>query len=181
MPALMLLRHAKSDWNAEYGTDRERPLNKRGVRSARAVGRFVADHGLVPDLALTSPAVRAADTVRIAASTGEWKTRIVPLSGLYGADPSYVLHVIRQIKDIRQLQDIRQVEYARRLMVVGHEPTMSGFLERMSGSYLRVPTGTLASLILRSTRWTDVGWGTGELELFVRPRLLTKSADKRKE
>ena len=162
MPALMLLRHAKSDWNAEYGTDRDRPLNKRGVRSARAVGRVVADYGLVPDLALTSPAVRAADTVRIAAATGEWKTRIVPLSGLYGADPSYVLHVIRQVED------------ARRLMVVGHEPTMSGFLERMSGSYVRVPTGTLASLIVRSTRWADVGWGTGELELFVRPRLLTK-------
>lgn len=162
MPPLMLLRHAKSDWNAEYGADRERPLNKRGVRSARAVGKFVADYGLVPDLALTSPAVRAADTVHIAASTGGWKTRIVTVSGLYGADPSYVLHVIRRVED------------TRRLMVVGHEPTMSGFLERMSGSYLRVPTGTLASMIVRSTRWADVGWGTAELELFVRPRLLTK-------
>ena len=162
MPALMLLRHAKSDWSAEYGADRERPLNKRGVRSAREVGRFVADYGLVPDLVLTSPAVRAADTVQEAAAAGGWKTRIVTVSGLYGADPSFVLHVIRRVED------------TRRLMVVGHEPTMSGFLERMSGSYLRVPTGTLASLIVRSTRWADIGWETGEVELFVRPRLLTK-------
>ena len=166
MPALMLLRHAKSDWKAEYGADRERPLNKRGVRSARAVGRFVANYHLVPDLVLTSPATRAADTARIAASTGGWNTRTVPLSGLYGADPSYLLHVVRQVEDVR------------RLMVVGHEPTMSGFLERMTGSYLRVPTGTLASLIVRSTRWASVSWGTAELELFVRPRLLIGNSRK---
>lgn len=160
MPTLMILRHAKSDWKAEYGADRERPLNKRGIRSAKAVGRFVADHDLIPDLVLTSPAVRAASTARLAASAGEWGTRIVEVPDLYGADPSYVLHLIRHVED------------APRLMVVGHEPTMSGLLERMSGSYLRVPTGTLASLNLRSTRWADIGWGTGELELYVRPRLL---------
>lgn len=162
MPSLMILRHAKSDWRAEYGTDRERPLNKRGIRSAQAVGRFVADYRLVPDLVLTSPAVRAADTARTAASTGEWGTRIIEVAGLYGADPDGVLALIRR------------VENAERLMVVGHEPTMSGLLQRMSGSYARVPTGTLASLTIASTRWADAGWGTGRLELYVRPRLLVR-------
>ena len=50
MPDLMLLRHAKSDWTARYGADQNRPLNKRGVRSARAVGEFVARYRLTPEL-----------------------------------------------------------------------------------------------------------------------------------
>lgn len=163
MPALMLLRHAKSDWHAEYGSDRDRPLNNRGIRSARAVGRFLADYDLVPDLVLSSPAVRASDTADIAALNGEWKTLIVKVAGLYGADPSYVLDLVRRVIDVE------------RLMVVGHEPTMSGFLKKMAGSHLRVPTGTLAFLRLPGTRWADVGWETGELELFLRPRLITDS------
>ena len=159
----MLLRHAKSDWNADYVCDRERPLNKRGVRSARAVGRFVANYGLVPDLVLTSPAVRAATTVDLAASTGEWNTDIVVVPELYGADPADVLHLVRGVSGVE------------RLMVVGHEPTMSGFLGNMSGSYVRVPTAALASLRLTYGRWAGIAWGTAELELFVRPRLLLKA------
>ena len=160
MPALMLLRHAKSDWITDYAHDRERTLNKRGVRSARAVGRFVADYGLVPDLVLTSPAVRAATTADLAATTGEWNTDIEVVPELYGAGPTDVLHLVRRISGVE------------RLMVVGHEPTMSGFLGNMSGSHIRVPTAALASLRLTFGRWSDTAWGTAELELFVRPRLL---------
>ena len=93
----MLLRHAKSDWKADYVYDRERPLNKRGIRSARAVGRFVTDYGLVPDLILTSPALRAATTADLAVSAGEWNTDIVVVPELYGADPAGLLHLIRGV------------------------------------------------------------------------------------
>ena len=159
----MLLRHAKSDWKADYRYDRERPLNKRGVRSARAVGRFVADYRLIPDLVLTSPAVRTATTADLAASAGGWDTEIVRVPEIYGADPADLLHLIRGVSGVE------------RLMVVGHEPTMSGFLGNMSGSYVRVPTAALASLRLTYGRWADAAWGTAELELFVRPRLLLKA------
>ena len=160
MPALMLLRHAKSNWKADYAHDRDRPLNKRGVRSARAVGRFVAHYELVPDLVLTSPAVRAATTAKLAAEAGSWNTEIVTVPELYGAEPSGVLGLTRRING------------ADRAIVVGHEPAMSGFLGRMTGSHLRVPTGALASLRLFYSRWADLDWGTAEVELYIRPRLL---------
>lgn len=158
----MLLRHAKSDWRADFGHDRERPLNKRGVRSARAIGRFVERYGLVPDLVLTSPAVRTATTADLASEAGNWKSEIVAVPDLYGAEPGRVLNLVRGVND------------AGRVMVVGHEPTMSGFLGQMTGSYVRVPTATLASLRLTYGRWADLGWGTAELELYMRPRLLLK-------
>ena len=160
MPSLMLLRHAKSDWKADYGHDRERPLNKRGVRAARAIGKFVERYELVPDLVLTSPAVRTATTVDLAAEAGNWKSEIVAVPDLYGAEPGRVLDLVRG------------VNHAGRVMVVGHEPTMSGFIGRMTGSHLRVPTASLASLRLFYSRWADLGWGTAEVELYIRPRLL---------
>ena len=50
MKTLLLMRHAKSDWDADYGPDHDRPLNERGLRSARLMGRVLAEEGLVPDL-----------------------------------------------------------------------------------------------------------------------------------
>ncbi|MDH3462867.1 MAG: histidine phosphatase family protein, partial [Acidimicrobiia bacterium] len=34
MLQLILMRHGKSDWDASYGADHDRPLAERGVRSA---------------------------------------------------------------------------------------------------------------------------------------------------
>lgn len=165
MASLMLLRHAKSDWSASYADDRARPLNGRGVRSAEAVGRFVADCGLAPELVLVSPAVRTVTTAELAKEAGGWECRLERAPGLYGADPSYVLSLIRGISGVE------------RLMVVGHEPTMSGFLEKMTGSRLRMPTAALASLSLAYGRWEELSWGASEVEMYARPRLLT--ADRR--
>ena len=44
-----MLRHAKSDWQADYGEDDLiRPLAPRGRRAARTVGRFLAAGGQAP-------------------------------------------------------------------------------------------------------------------------------------
>jgi phosphohistidine phosphatase SixA len=47
MLTLLLMRHAKSDWDANYNLDHDRPLNGRGERSARLMGRVLTglDHG----------------------------------------------------------------------------------------------------------------------------------------
>ena len=41
MKRLLLLRHAKSDWDSGAAADHERPLAARGRKSARAMGRFM--------------------------------------------------------------------------------------------------------------------------------------------
>ena len=166
MPYLMLLRHAKSDWNQPVDSDWERPLNARGVRAAQAVGAFVARHQLVPDLVLVSPAIRTSTTAELAVEAGGWNTRISKEPLLYGAAPSDVLGLAREAPDP-----------VNRLMVVGHEPTMSGTLEMICGARLRILTATLASINLRHTSWENLRPGMGELELYIRPRLLPPSSD----
>ena len=160
MPDLMLLRHAKSDWRTGYGSDIERPLNKRGVRSARAIGDFVARHHLAPNLVLASPAVRTRTTAELAAEAGEWDSPIQLVRKLYGADRGDVLQLVRETTG------------AERLMVVGHEPTMSGVLEYLTGHRIRVTTATLAYMRFGYGSWSDLTRGAARLELLIRPRLL---------
>lgn len=160
MPDLILLRHAKSDWTARYGADQNRPLNKRGVRSARAVGEFVARYQLTPELVLASPAVRTRTTAELAAEAGGWSSTIEVVPKLYGAGPGDVLQLVQEVSGVE------------RLMVVGHEPTMSGVLEYLTGHRIRVTTGTLAYMRSRYVSWSDLDHGTARLELLIRPRLL---------
>ncbi len=161
MPSLMLLRHAKSDWSSDYASDRSRPLNPRGIRSAKAIGEFVAINRLVPDLVLVSPAVRTLTTAGVAAEAGDWNTELRTVPPLYGASVAEVLASVRDVPN--------QVE---RLLVVGHEPTMSGTLEMMTGTRLRVVTATLISMSLGNQPWEQVAPGCARLELYIRPRLL---------
>ena len=62
---LILLRHAKSDWPDV--PDRDRPLAKRGRRDAPRIGRWLHDHGYLPDVVICSPARRTEQTWELVA------------------------------------------------------------------------------------------------------------------
>ncbi|HLL30555.1 MAG TPA: histidine phosphatase family protein, partial [Allosphingosinicella sp.] len=63
MKILTLLRHAKSGWDDPVTRDFDRPLNPRGRRAARTVGREMKAQGLAFDLVLASPARRVIETL----------------------------------------------------------------------------------------------------------------------
>jgi phosphohistidine phosphatase len=160
---LLLLRHGKSDWSADSGVDHERPLNPRGVKAAKAIGRFLAETGHVPPYAITSTAVRAATTLALAARSGEWDTAIVPDRRLYATDPE---RMIGFLQELPAEQD--------RVLLVGHEPTWSELLSLLvGGGVFCFPTAALARIDLAVSAWSGVRPGTGELVWLLPPRLLT--------
>ena len=61
MKTLVLMRHAKSSWSGDL-SDFDRPLNSRGIRSARALGNWLRSNDLLPDFALVSAAKRTVET-----------------------------------------------------------------------------------------------------------------------
>jgi len=65
---LIVLRHAKSDWESGAQSDHERPLNERGNREAPLVGKQLAERGLVPDFVLSSDSRRTTETYQRVAS-----------------------------------------------------------------------------------------------------------------
>ena len=64
-PRLILLRHAKSDWDSGAETDFDRPLSARGRRDAPRMGRWMQFNRLVPDAVFCSSAVRTRETLEL--------------------------------------------------------------------------------------------------------------------
>lgn len=165
MKRIFLLRHGKSDWEADYSTDHDRPLKGRGVRAARTMGRFLADTGQAPELIVSSSAVRALTTAQLAAEAGEWDCEIVVEPGLYGSGPRGVLDRIQEVGD----------EFSS-VLLTGHEPTFSQVTGDLVGSgRVRFPTAALACIDVPVTRWADVEFHSGMLIFFVTPKLLAKA------
>lgn len=158
MRRLLLLRHAKSDWDA--GTDdHARPLNGRGRRSAEAMGELLARIDEVPDLALSSTAVRAASTVDLAAAVGGWNTSIEYRSGLYLTSAAGALAEASNAPDV-----------VERLMLVGHQPTWSDLVERLTGGRVEVKTATVVGMDLPIASWSTVGAARGTIAYVLQPR-----------
>jgi phosphohistidine phosphatase len=162
MRALILFRHGKSDWEADYGDDRDRPLAQRGRKAAKTMGRFLVRTGQVPDAAITSPAVRAEDTLRLAMKAGGWTCPVRTADGLYGRGVSGLFAEIHAERDPTGL-----------LLAVGHEPTWSDALAALTGGgRVRFPTAALARVEFDVDSWVDVQPGTGVLAWMIPPRLL---------
>jgi phosphohistidine phosphatase len=168
MKILTLLRHAKSTWDDPVARDFDRPLNTRGRKAARTVGREMRAQGLEFDSVIASPAVRVVETLR---DVGDGYGRALEPEhdqDLYLAAPSTLLEQVRGTDD--------SVE---RLLVVGHNPGLEQLALLMSGRdetglmgelRLKYPTATIAEIRFDVEHWADVGPGAGTLARFIRPR-----------
>jgi phosphohistidine phosphatase len=162
---VILFRHGKSDWNASYGPDHDRPLAERGRIAADRMGRFLAERAEVPEVAISSTALRARDTLDRAVRAGAWPCRIELRDDLYLPSPNGVLHVLQ-----------RQSEPVSSVMLVGHQPAWSETLSLLvGGGDFHFPTAAIARVDLPVDRWDEVDFGLGELCWLITPRELTES------
>jgi phosphohistidine phosphatase len=152
------MRHAKSDWNADYERDHERPLNQRGVRSARYMGQVLSDEGQVPALVITSTAVRARTTAELANEAGDWDAEIVLDSNLYGSDAESAIRVASDAPDVG------------RLMLVGHQPAWSTLISVLTGERVEMKTATVAVVEFAIDEWGGLAAGQGRIVAVFHPR-----------
>lgn len=166
---LLLLRHAKAV-PGEGMEDIDRPLAPRGEEAAERMGRYMAGHGLAPDLVLCSPARRTRQTWEIAAQA-------LP------ATPVHIIDALYDFGDGAELLAVlrRHGGSATRLLLVTHNPATQKLalsLAEPGHALLRrqiaedYPTAGLAVLSFATAGWEGVGAGQGRLEAFLRPRQL---------
>jgi phosphohistidine phosphatase len=161
---LLLLRHAKSDWDAQFGRDHDRPLAPRGRRAAREVGVLLRRLDLVPDSVLSSTAVRARTTVEIAAAEGAWDCPLRLSERLYDSSAVVVLTEIAA-----------EPESTGTLLVAGHEPVCSALLSQLiGGGAIRFPTAALACVVPYGETWRELPRAGAELQWLLPARLLAK-------
>lgn len=164
MRSLILFRHGKSDWDAPYSTDHERPLANRGKEAARCMGRLLTQARQVPDLAVSSSALRARETLHLAAQAGRWHCPMRIDSALYEHSPSEVLTWVKALE-----------ENPESLLLTGHEPTWSELAGQLVGQALvKVPTGAMLRIDFQAEDWQTIEVGQGELRWLVPPKLVQK-------
>lgn len=148
---LLILRHAKSSWADPALDDWQRPLNDRGLRDAPRVGDLLRRRSLVPDLIITSDAVRARTTAQAAARSAGYTRDLLVAPSLYHATPEDVIEVLNSVPE----------EGANRVMIVGHNPGLEDLIEQLTGESRGLPTAALVLLDLPIDRWNQLDISMG--------------------
>jgi phosphohistidine phosphatase len=161
MKTLFLLRHAKSSWKDSTLQDFDRPLNGRGRKAGELVGAFIRKQNLTPDLVLSSPAVRARETIEIVLKAAKLQVELRYDQRIYDAGPLRLLEVISQIDEQKSA-----------VLIVGHNPGIGELLEVLTGRLERINTGTLVKIHLATTKWSKALERKGSLDWLVRPKEL---------
>jgi phosphohistidine phosphatase len=133
---LYLLRHADAgDPMAWPGDDAERPLSPKGKRQARRLGSLLADIGWKPDVILTSPKVRAAQTARLVGQAVEVKP----------ADEARLASSF-DVGDIQAM--LGSHPDAKRVVLVGHDPDFSSVASTLTGAAIELRKGAIVRIDL---------------------------------
>jgi phosphohistidine phosphatase len=160
---LLLMRHAKSDWSVDTN-DFSRPLKKRGKRAAKQVGQWLYQKRLIPDIVLSSPAVRASETARkVCRQLGIAESAIVFDPHLYEADTHTLLTILKSIG------------HKQRVLLIGHNPGLEQLLLTLvphsvplSANGKHLPTAALAHLAIESD-WTELAEDAATLITLIHP------------
>lgn len=156
---LWLLRHADAE---PHGTrqDAERQLTQRGRRQANVAGLALTRMGVAFGAIIASPKVRARETAELAlAQMSEPQRDLLELH-----------HLLADGLQAREALDVLAgVGAAGPLLLIGHEPDLSGIVGELVGGRVDLKKGGLAVVRL--------GAGGAELVLLMRPAELALIAD----
>lgn len=147
MKRVYIVRHGKSDWDQLELNDLERPLKKRGITNSQDMSEHMLDLSWIPDIIISSPAVRAYDTAKIFADVLDLKGAAFKVDErLYLPDFPSLLKFILYLSD-----DVDSV------MIVGHEPSLSNLINHFVPNPIdKVVTGSLTSLTFNTKEWREV-------------------------
>ncbi|MEU2231779.1 MULTISPECIES: histidine phosphatase family protein [Streptomyces] len=163
--SIVLLRHAKADWNDE--SDHERPLAERGRKDAPVAGRKLADSGITFDLALCSTALRTRETWKLAVHELPVRPKTVYEERMYEASLGELIALVNETPDT-----------VNNLLLIGHNPGMHALADALAGetegdllprmNRSGFPTSAFAVLTFNGS-WKSVEHGVGKLVDFWTP------------
>lgn len=158
MRELILLRHAHAEPARSGQADLDRPLSPEGLAEAESAGRWLAENGLVPDCALSSPARRTRETLEtVLAEVGYVEQRLD--DSIYEGTSGTLAALVDKHRD------------AGRLLLVGHNPGLEHLAALMhsgqSGDYRGMPPGSI--VVLRFPTDASIEPGIATLSAFWWP------------
>lgn len=158
---LILTRHAKSAWDTNSPSDHARPLNKRGRKSAVALGQWLRQIDQTPEQILSSSSQRTRETQALMG----FDVPTVFIERLYHASSEVILQALREAEQ-------------NRVMVVSHNPGIAAFAHAIVAfppdhkRFDDYPTGAILIAEFDIDSWSDLSWSTGKVLDFIVPREL---------
>jgi len=165
LKTIILFRHGKADWRADFNPDHDRKLALQGIQEAKKMGKYLTSKNHIPDRVISSTAMRAKTTAELAMASGKWDSSFTLTSGIYGGDPLFLLNLV-------QSQD----DHLTSICLVGHEPNFSHFIVYMTdNAHEHFPTASMVKIDFDVINWKDISPGFGKKDWLVRPKELMTS------
>lgn len=146
MKTLYMIRHAKSSWKHDV-SDRERPLNKRGFKSAEAVSEYLVDKIETPQLLVSSNANRALTTANYFKNSFNIADENFKIdASMYDFSGRDVMRIIKGCDDTID-----------RLMLFGHNHAFTSIVNMLGNKYIEnVPTCGFVMIQFETEHWNDI-------------------------
>lgn len=162
MKTIHLLRHAKSDWSDTALTDIDRPLNARGIRSAKLMAIKLVEAGCHFEAIFCSPALRAQSTIqRISEQLPDMNIQLKTDKSLYTFDAAELFSWFQALDD--SLSDV---------LIIGHNPALTDFCYALSDRDIQnIPT--CAYVQLKATQpclWSKIAQTPFTITSFIKPK-----------
>lgn len=161
MKELLLVRHAKSDWNDPSLADFDRPLNERGKREAPLMAKRLNDKKIKIDALVSSPAKRARQTCKhFAKEFGFKKKNIVKEPALYEAGEENFYEVVEQFKNKWDS-----------VAIFSHNPGITSFADKLTTTHIDdMPTCSVFAIKIDIDKWANFRSAKKEFWFFDSPK-----------
>lgn len=160
MKQLVLIRHAKSDWDAGIFSDHERTLNAKGHSQAQEVAQQLFKTNIYLDSFISSTAVRAFTTATYFTEAYQLpSTQIIKESSLYNAPLETYYSLIPTIDDA-----------FNSVALFAHNPGITQIANSLT-SYKIIDMPTAGVFICKAhvSNWKDFLKSTKEFVKFIQP------------
>jgi phosphohistidine phosphatase len=161
MKTLLLMRHAKASPTQPGVSDFDRPLLDEGIDAGERIGKFLKHEMLTVDAALSSPALRARQTIDAVLKTAGLSLNIHADQRLYEGGSGRLLEALSEVD-----------ENLHSVLLVGHNPVLEELVQLLTQETVSLSPGTLTQIDVGAIPWSEIGSTTNKLRRVVRPKEL---------
>lgn len=146
MKTLLIIRHAKSNWDNANISDQDRPLNDRGRRDAPQMAQRLIKANIKIDLFVSSPARRARTTAELfMRGYGRSENELLIVPSLYHAPVPAFKEIITGLED--------RFDSAA---LFSHNPGITAFANTLTSVRLdNMPTCSIFAVTSLAATWSE--------------------------
>ena len=149
MKNLILIRHAKSNWDAPL-KDIDRPLDQRGMKDAHLVSLNITNFIPKTYVIWSSPAKRASDTAVIFA-----QNILYPIESIIYSQDLYTFDELQLEKSVKGCDDSFES-----IILFGHNAAITNFVNKFGDTFIsNVPTAGFVSIQFDVENWKEISKG----------------------